>query len=257
MLGWIMSRRMAGRTRKSLQWLEACGVQTSALRLDPQHDRYYCSTEEEFKERGAEAGATFWSTPLIRGGAPYYPPGGWCRFALKTDSAAWQEWSIAYHGTIGSHVALIISTGFKATVCQHHAPYAYFSPSIVYASHPRYSRVMKHQFGNQRLWLQVVLEVRIRPGAVALVRGETLGAGKVVIDPNQCNTKLEMLVAPSRGNYIETDKVIATGIMFRALDRHPLQDPQFSWFTKWVPPEGPVNLEDRYFQAATKVVEER
>lgn len=157
-----------------------------------------------------------------RGGAPYLKPSGWARFALTCpEITALEAWPVAYHGTTLPRALLIAAEGFRYPSSwrevAHGQVYSstkqtiYCTPSIEYASHPVYSALQEARRGT---WLQVVLQVRVRPAKFSPQPG-TLGnkhwPRDVRIDPHFPTLEgLEWLIE-------DPSDVIVTGLLLREL----------------------------------------
>ena len=134
---------------------------------------------------------------------PYYGPSGWKKFTCKVADSAeefdekYKSWPVAYHGT---NYKLTMMISYSRLRSGYHTPGkgvmvfgdgVYFTPSIIYASHPRYANPKKLTNGK---WGQMVLNFRLRPGSYDKHQ-ETLGVGnKYKIDPNYDNSEVEWLV---------------------------------------------------------------
>lgn len=123
----------------------------------------------EGKEEAKGFMPTYYTKPLMYAKEPYYCPYGWRRYGLyvgltKSEfSEKYQDWPVCYHGTSHSAALEIIFRGFRsfnnASCWISEGDKAVFvTPSIVYAGHPRYAKIKKHQ----GLYIQIVLQLRIR-----------------------------------------------------------------------------------------------
>lgn len=70
-----------------------------------------------------------------------------------------------YHGTKGKHVGSILTSGFRGSeglcFCGKDESAVYFSPSIEYSGHPRYSSI---EFNPEtRTYIQIILQCRVNP----------------------------------------------------------------------------------------------
>jgi hypothetical protein len=140
-----------------------------------------------------------------------------------------------YHGTHAENIQPILQNGFCARECQHGKPAVYFSPSIHYCAHPRYSKVY-HQ--DQKVFFQFVLEVRINTRTVTSARiRETLSVGEAGdIDTNYPgNEGLEFVITCERDREMITraSGAVVTGIMVRKLDVDPISLRQSWWWPLW------------------------
>mmetsp|Transcript_7102 Transcript_7102/g.13152 ORF Transcript_7102/g.13152 Transcript_7102/m.13152 type:complete len:506 (-) Transcript_7102:79-1596(-) len=169
---------------------------------------------------------------------PYMCPVGWRRFALNvperhSEFHTFQDTYLMYHGLHPENVQKIIRNGFIAKECQHGCPAVYLTPSILYAAHPRYARVVK--IG--KIYCQVVLEVRMRKSLwkKEQVQGETLCAGDIKIDPNfPDNETVEFLVKGEAGEFVKPNAgLVVTGIMMRCLDTDPALMACSNWWLEW------------------------
>jgi len=124
---------------------------------------------------------TYWKGDLDdgkdRGKQPYYCPIGWKRLSLLVQDCETAEnfykkfegWAIAYHGTKFAHGLSILLSGLKPARRGAHGRGIYLTPSIIYASHPRYSEVKEispeylQDFSNNKnaKYIQFVLECRV------------------------------------------------------------------------------------------------
>ena len=126
---------------------------------------------------------------------------------------------------------------------QHGCYAAYFSPSIAYCAHPRYSRVYVADRDGTRTYWQVVVEVRVDESRVdSTTSDETLAVGDATtIDPNYPGNKhIEYLVkagTPSAGTdhrYVRPeDGVVVTGVMVRVLEEDPMTLAENEWWAAW------------------------
>ncbi len=116
----------------------------------------------------------------MRGAFPYFKPCGWVRFALEVPREVFQDdWPIAYHGTKVECVPSILAKGLTGEKAARQAgslthKTIYCSPSVEYAAFPTYAAFDK--VGNQH-WMQIVLQVRVRPGKFVQQPG-TMAANK-------------------------------------------------------------------------------
>lgn len=105
-------------------------------------------------------------------GELYFCPVGWRRISINVASSEdefdekYGWWHVAYHGTKHELAATILTSGFWARPGEHSnkdCP-VYFTSSIVYASHPRYSEVyqVRDEDGKMK-YVQMVLQVRVNP----------------------------------------------------------------------------------------------
>ena len=174
-----------------------------------------------------------------------YCPTGWRRISINVaDSAAefdrrYGGWHVAYHGINHELAATILTSGFLPTPGAHiDADEAtYFSPSFVYAAHPRYAEVyeLSDRSGTKK-YVQMVLQVRVNPMNIWKKRGVTLPGAfapehpsynkhrdNPPADPNfPENRKLEWLVKPiitgTSGIDMFKNMFVICGIMIRVSD---------------------------------------
>lgn len=248
-------------------------------RLNPTHFRKYYPHDENswsktiwageeaekdngYPHKGVRIGAHVecpYGQPLWRGGSPvwkepqpYHCPYGWRRFSLQVENYADRcgKLALAYHGTSVSNLKMILDTYIRAGVCQEGGDGGdvYLTPSIEYASCPRYAVPLewKNDRGEDR-WVQVALQYRCKQPRK--IQGETLGTtfskacpggwasrawgcqeGAVngqpyppkhkVLDPHYKNDELEWLFSRSTGPL--QDQVVPVGIMIRVTKEHPV-----------------------------------
>ena len=108
----------------------------------------------------------------------------------------------------------------------------YFTPSIIYASHPRYANPMKISDDAESYpgkWVQVVLNFRIKPNSFEKHR-QTLGHHTNKIDPNYNNDELEWFVPLKSGDYINENNAILCGYMIRVSDNDPIELASSNWW---------------------------
>ena len=195
------------------------------IKLHPQFNRIYCP------------GQTYWTGALIdgkdRGSEPYYCPLGWKRYSFYvTDNfdEKFKGWCICYHGTKFRYGLSILLSGLKPAMRNEHGSGIYATPSINYASHPRYSEVKviesKHRkhfkMGN---FLQFVLECRVHPSNIKKKERQTLDAQNTIIDYNINNDIIEWVIDNKNKDILDfndpNSEIICTGIMTRVTDNHP------------------------------------
>ena len=158
----------------------------------------------------------------FRGGRPYFKPAGWVKFAVEAPMASCNDWCVAYHGTHVQNILPILARGLQrrgdhASVVFHGQAHSetnrsiYLSPSIEYAAFPTYGLFFDDRTEEQH-WLQVVLQVRVRPGSFA-ERPGTLGGKRWPADLpfEQCFPGLEGL------EWLVEDPadIVVTGLMVR------------------------------------------
>ena len=223
-------------------------MDVSKLEFEPEYDRFYLRFSES-KELSHEHD-TFWSGELAGRDYPYFCPGGWRRFSLKIQASFdndefWKDSTIMYHGTDPKFVAPIVEHGFRPQECQHGMTCVYLSPSIIYAAHPRYARVIEHR----DYYFQIVLEVRVKTSLISGFVGETMAVGeKFVIDPNfKDNSSMEFLFKALRHVNAE-DGLVTTGVMMRCVDIDPQKLPESEWWTCILKAWGAKDLSSYYRQ---------
>merc|ERR1719277_179971 len=122
---------------------------------------------------------------------------GWRRYSLGSTSVAEDPaWAVAYHGAARRYVPHIVAGGFRSTPGLG----VYVSPSLGYASHPRYSAIEERSGRHY----QLVLEVRVDQAKV-------LGRGPGTLD-GFLDAGLEWRVLP--------EGLLISGIMVRCTDDH-------------------------------------
>jgi len=105
----------------------------------------------------------------LRGGLPHYKPSGWVRISLDAPPQVFEEdWAIGYHGTSVEKIPVIVTEGLRGDKGAEHGQAGshtmqsiYTTPSIEYAAHPVFAKWK--ELGEQH-WVQMVVEVRVRPG---------------------------------------------------------------------------------------------
>ena len=102
---------------------------------------------------------------------------GWLRYAPHVDGfEVYKGWCVAYHGTTSQHMASILirrlrrpgEPGVKVVHGQAGSTTKrtiYVSPSIEYAASPTYAQLVPLDERDE-LWGQLVLQCRVRPGAL-------------------------------------------------------------------------------------------
>jgi hypothetical protein len=205
------------------------------IKLHPQYNRVYCQ------------GQTYWNDAnndgKDRGNQPYYCPVGWKRYSFYvTDNfdEKFKGWCICYHGTKFAHGLSILLSGLKPAEIAAHGSGVYATPSINYASHPRYSEVKviesNHQkkFFKQGKYVQFVLECRVRPTNIKTIAKETLHGDKANIDSNINNDIIEWVIDTKNKALVDFNDpdspVICTGLMTRVTDDHPGLLPESQWW---------------------------
>jgi len=240
--------------------LNKLGVKLTTDQYDRSQNRTYVRMEHPEANRTMHR--TAWRGCLSQTAEiPYHCPSGWCRYASKVRMTAnfWASSSNMYHGTDPRYIQPIIEKGFRPTKCQHARPAVYLTPSIRYAAHPRYARIL--QIG--RLYYQVVLQVRVLNHVVkswkeAAVAGASQNLVWTSLDPIQGSTSIgsgseTMSVGESEkidDNFpdnqnmeflYETDEpyvtpklgLVVTGVLIRCLAQDPIGMPENSWWLYW------------------------
>ncbi|CAF3761444.1 unnamed protein product [Rotaria socialis] len=199
-------------------------------------------------------GHTYWTGALNshrnRGSKPYYCPVGWRRYSLfmkntGTDNGRTGR-CICYHGTKFEYGLAILLSGLKPASAAEHGPGVYFSPSINYASHPRYSEIKKipleyqNSFSQSGKYIQFVLECRVQPSKIISIQKETLRATDVsnpnVIDPNIKDSEIEWVVSIKHDDREIVDfddpnsAITCSGLMVRVTNNHPSLLSESQWW---------------------------
>ena len=189
---------------------------------------------------------TYFNKPLDRGGHPYFCPVGWRRYSINLGmtqdefNKEFDSWPIVYHGTDPLNVSEILNNGMKPSdmgcFLKEEQRAVYLSPSIEYAGHPRYARIMRLRNGH---YMQICLQIRIKSSMVTQARPGTLPGAFArcdPIDPNfKDNTELEWLIhwEPKR-NINKVDGLVIYGLMLRIKKCHPYKLPQNKWWKHWL-----------------------
>ena len=189
---------------------------------------------------------TYFSTPLNRGGHPYYCPVGWRRYGIdlgmtkEVFDKEFGNWPIVYHGTDPLNVSEILNNGMKPSnmgcFLKEGQRAVYLTPSIEYAGHPRYARIMKSKKG---YYMQICLQIRIKSSMITQTRPGTLPGAFAKcdpIDPNYAdNTELEWLIHwESEQNISKSDGLIIYGLMLRITKWHPYTLSHNKWWKHWL-----------------------
>ncbi|CAF3168833.1 unnamed protein product [Rotaria sp. Silwood2] len=211
-----------------------------------QKDSYEIKLHPEWNQIYAQ-NHTYWvganNDGIDRGNQPYYCPVGWKRYSLYVADDFREEfkgWCICYHGTKFEYGLSILLSGLKSAKDQAHGPGIYTSPSIIYASHPRYAEIklvessVENDFFEKGQFIQFVLECRVLPKNIK-IKCETLRVhNQAIIDVNISNDKIEWLIDTHRKdlmNFNDPNSVIfCTGIMIRVTDNHPGLLPVSKWW---------------------------
>ena len=185
---------------------------------------------------------TYFCRPIWYGGHPYLCPIGWRRYCLDLGMTPGEfekkvgDWPIVYHGTDPSNVSLILRQGMKPSnkgcFLREGERAVYLTPSIEYAGHPRYAKIM--ELGNGR-YMQLCLQIRLHTSIVTEIRPGTLPGAFghcEAMDPNfKDNKELEWLIHwKPEGNISRNDGLIVCGIMLRITNCHPYKLPQNKWW---------------------------
>ncbi|UJR19161.1 hypothetical protein I4U23_022291 [Adineta vaga] len=192
---------------------------------------------------------TYWIGTLNdgrdRGPYPYYCPIGWKRYSFYVTDNFVQKfngWSICYHGTRFTYGLSILLSGLAPAKHAEHGPGIYATPSIIYASHPRYSEV-KHiesteekEFFKEGNYIQFVLQCRVHPDHIIKIGKETLKASSANIDSNIKNDVIEWIIKTADNSIVDFNDpnatIICTGLMVRVTDNHPGLLPESEWWFK-------------------------
>jgi hypothetical protein len=168
----------------------------------------------------------------------YHCPNGWRRVSLMVEAdaasfdAQYGNWHVGYHGTAHRNIVPILSEGFRVGHGIHlvHGAGIYFTPSIVYAQHPRYSKV----YEIDGKFCQVILMCRInnlalkdRVGKVGTV--DNARSNEPRCDPNYSNDELEFVLQPE---FPMGQNYVIYGLMFRVLTLHPRFLLENSWIAE-------------------------
>jgi len=204
-------------------------------------DRYF--VEFSHPKKNSSVWTTSWKGPLkgtLSKAYPYYPPPpGWRRFSLKCPMSqrnynTFDDTSIMYHGCHPANAQKIARNGFKPGECQHGYKAVYLTPSILYAAHPRYSKVT---VVNGKYY-QAVLECRVwdKLCKEGDTKPETLSVrNKYVIDPHYPDNQLLELLVASNNEFVKPeDGIVVSGVMVRCLGKDPfLYDRSSRWWECW------------------------
>lgn len=234
--------------------VKSIGVGLDDDEFAPEHDRAYVRMDDP------QANTTIWKTAWKgclkeHDFIPYFCPAGWRRFSIinkKTNPHLndhfWQNSSTMYHGTGPNCIPDILRNGFVPAKCQHAGKAVYLTPSIRYAAHPRYARVVKRN----GLYFQVILQCRVlnsklthwkqavaAGGGHQVIEGTPLPTGETMgctddenIDNNRGNDSMEFLWN-SDSRVTAADGLLVHGIMVRCLSIDPIGAPENSWWLAW------------------------
>ncbi|CAF5003927.1 unnamed protein product [Rotaria sp. Silwood1] len=179
-----------------------------------------------------------------RGNQPYYCPVGWKRYSLYVADnfgEKFRGWCICYHGTKFEYGLSILLSGLTTAKDQAHGPGIYTSPSIIYASHPRYAEIklvkscVENDFFEKGQYIQFVLECRVHPNNIKKIGCETLRVrNQTIIDANINNDIIEWLIDTHGKDRMDVNDpnsvIVCTGIMTRVTDNHPGLLPVSKWW---------------------------
>jgi hypothetical protein len=204
------------------------------IKMNPKFNRVYVPNHN------------FWSGALEdgkdRGNQPYYCPIGWKRWSFYvTDNfdQKFRGWCICYHGTKFAYGLSILLNGMKPAQIKALGDGIYTTPSIIYASHPRYAEVRPippsaREFFKSGEYIQYVLECRVQPDSIKTIGCETLRAKKTRIDPNIRNEAIEWVIDNKNQSIVDfndpNSPMVCTGLMIRVTDDHPGLLPESEWW---------------------------
>ncbi|CAF4795014.1 unnamed protein product [Rotaria socialis] len=219
------------------------GPEESLLKIQKYQEKLYLHPEFN---RVYVRGRDFWQGALSDGkgrGSPYYCPVGWKRWSFYvTDrfDEKFNGWCICYHGTKFAYGISILLNGLKPAYRHEHGAGIYVTPSINYASHPRYAEVKQipSSFRNTfKLgdYIQYVLECRVHPNSIKKIVLETLRCkNNVRIDPNIENERLEWVIDTYKKTIVDFNDpespIVCTGLMIRVTQDHPGLLPESQWW---------------------------
>jgi len=192
-------------------------------------------------------------------GEKYFCPTGWRRISINVASSPeefdrkYGGWHVAYHGTNHELAATVLTSGLMPLVDMNSGREAvvYFSPSIEYAGHLRYSKTYEVSGKDgEKKYMQMVLQVRVNPYRIWKKIGGTLPGGMTpncngyikkrdskAADPNfPGNENLEWMVKPlPGGSGIDqfSDVFVIYGLMIRSSDTDLCRLPQNDWWKHW------------------------
>ncbi|CAF1122018.1 unnamed protein product [Rotaria sordida] len=206
------------------------------IKLNPQYNRIY------------DRDYDYWEGPLHdgrdRGNKPYYCPIGWKRCSLYVTDKFYEKfkgWCICYHGTKFSNGLSILLSGLKPARIKAYGDGIYATPSVNYASHPRYSEIMPIDSSHQKTffksgkYLQFILECRVHPNNIKKTDEETLSVKDgTTIDSNIKNEDIEWVIDNRNKTIVDFNDpdspIICTGLLIRVTDNHPGLLPQSQWW---------------------------
>jgi hypothetical protein len=217
------------------------GPEESLLKMQKYHEEIYLHPEFN---RIYVRGRDFWQGALSDGknrGSPYYCPVGWKRWSFYVTDRFDQKfngWCICYHGTKFRYGLSILLNGLKPAYRNEHGDGLYVTPSINYASHPRYAEVkqiptsFRNTFKSGE-YIQFVLECRVHPNSIKKIVWETLNCSSR-IDPNIENRRLEWVIDSYNKRIVDFNDpespIVCTGLMIRVTDDHPGLLPESQWW---------------------------
>lgn len=192
------------------------------------------------------SGHTFWKGALQdgrdRGCHHYYCPIGWKRhsFLVSDDfDDKFHGWSICYHGTKFQHGLSILLGELNPATAKDPGDGIHVTPSIINASHPRYSEVKEitpaaKEFFPEGDYIQFILECRVQSKNIRKISMETLGSTNPTIDPNVDKDVIEWVI-DNRGRPVvdfndPNSTTVCTGLMVRVTKNHPGLLPESEWW---------------------------
>lgn len=202
------------------------------IKLNPQFNRIYAPNH------------TLWQGALRDGqnrGMSYYCPKGWKRWSFyvtENFNQKFDGWCIGYHGTKFQHGLSILLNGMKPARTAVHGKGIYLTPSIIYASNPRYAEIKKippeaRKFFDYGKYIQFVLECRV-PRGIFKICPETLRCSHIRIDPNIRNEEIEWLLETDDNTILDfndsNSPLACTGLMIRITSDHPGLLPECKWW---------------------------
>ena len=202
--------------------------------MNPQFNRIYAH------------GHNFWLGSIQdgkhRGNQPYFCPVGWKRWSFyicDNFDEKFNGWCICYHGTKFNYGLSILFNGMKPAQIKALGDGIYTTPSIIYASHPRYAEIMPIPLSARTVfksgqYIQYVLECRIRPSSIKTIGCETLNPTQARIDPNIPNQQIEWVIDNQNQTIVDfndpNSPIVCTGLMIRVTDDHPGLLPESQWW---------------------------
>jgi hypothetical protein len=161
---------------------------------------------------------------------------GWKGFGIRGDRKNDSKWETVFHGTSARHMNSILRHGLllpgTRTSDAHKIgvdngsigsstdqPAIYTTPSVMYASKPRYSRVVKYQYW----YYQTMLELRQRPNSYLTQPGNAGDDYNTQVDEDFDNDSLERLNDDPSDLYI-----------VRLLVRRSRSNPHRLWREKFI-----------------------